>query len=79
MCHRLVDLNIHTIYIVVLVLFQTRYASRENPRKRVNDLLEGMFERSYLATHSLTGQNPRAGMAAKPKMDQEKLRFIIGE
>ena len=67
------------IYIVVLVPFQIRYASQENPRERVNDLLDGMFEQTYVPTHSLTRQNPRAGIAAKPKMDEEKLLFIIGE
>ena len=48
--------------MVVLAHFQTRYASRENPWKKVNDLLEGVFDRSNLATHLLTGQRETASI-----------------
>ena len=57
-------------------LIQT--ACRSNAVKRVNELLSGMFEKAFLASHSMTGQPGQPGGIAKPALPSEVVAAIMG-
>ena len=54
-------------------------ASRQSAAKRVNDLLGGLYDLAYLASHSLTGLPGRPGQESRPALDVDIVNAIVGE
>ena len=53
-------------------------ASRFSAQKRVNDLLDGLYNKAYLASHSLCGQAAK-GKDVRPGLDKAVVEEIVGK
>ena len=58
---------------------QISRCSHTNAQKFVNDLLDAMHSREYLAGRSLTGGNSSKGESSKDALDKDDVIFIIGK
>jgi len=54
-------------------------ASKASAQKFLNDLLHGLYDRTFLATHSLKGgKSSSKGFITKPAVPPEQIKDIIG-